>query len=787
MAYTERAIVRRTAPTLWDRIRSFRLGPLTASEFGKLWAQPTSGAGVAVNEATALNLSAVWSAVNLISGDVSALPLVLYKRLPNGGKERYYSHPLYRLLHDAPNPEMSSVTFRRTLQAHALTWGGGFAEIERDGGGRPKYLWPRTPDRVRIDRDRGSLVYIISNPSGGETRLGPMDMLHIHGLGWDGMTGYSVIAKARESIGLGIAAERFGGTFFGQGATFGGVFEHPNKMSEIARKNFKESIESRHQGVDRAHKFIIVEEGMKYQRLGIPPEDAQFLETRQFQVTEIARWFNIPPHKIGDLSRATFSNIEQQTIDYFQTTLQHWLQTWQQELTLKLVSSLERSQQSIEHVVEGLLRGDAAGRAEFYNKLFMIGAITPNEIRALENMNPIEGGDSPYVPVNMVPADRVNDVIDKQVEPTPAPAPAPSVEDDAARAALAAVEVADQARRMADQRAEDLSGALAAAETKATDAAAMALHLQELLDGAQTALAAEQTERALAAALATETEADLRQQLQAAATHLAAEVATWTAQVTEARAAHADAEAQAVEARAADAEARQQASVAAQAAADAAEQLAVARAEQASREATWQAERAALEASRALVEVEARARVDALTQLESEARTALASAEAALAESATVLAAAHDKLQAQVAREVAILATHRALVVDTLQRVLTKESDRARRHQATPQKLRAWMEVFYADHVDTMAESLRPVVAAVLAWRQSDADPSTVARAIAETHCQESQEQLRAVLAVEDFSAHFERMLQRWEQRRPDAVADRFLQEGVTYVRSLQA
>ena len=237
------------------------------------------------------------------------------------------------------------------------------------------------------------------------------------------LTGYSVIGKARESIGLGAAAERFGGTFFGNGSSFGGVFEHPGTMTPNAQKSFAEAINSRHQGVDRAHKFLVVEEGMKYQRLGIPPNDAQFLETRQFQVTEIARWFGLPPHKLGDLTRATFSNIEQQAIDYYTGSLVTWLTAWEQELEAKLIAPSERGIQVIEHVVEGLLRGDAQSRATHYAQTFQVGGITPNEIRALENRNPIDGGDRSFVPLNMIPVDRLDEWIDAQIAAKLAPRP----------------------------------------------------------------------------------------------------------------------------------------------------------------------------------------------------------------------------------------------------------------------------------------------------------------------------------------------------------------------------
>lgn len=509
-------VIRPRKPSVWSRIgetiRSYTIGPLSLNdpEINKYFSGGQTSTGVSVSEFTALNYSAVWSAVNLISGDVASLPLVLYRR--NGrGKERYEAHPLYRLLHDAPNPEMSSVTFRRTLQAHALTWGNGYAEIERDTVGRPKYVWPITPDRVEPFRDDKTkqLLYRVSNENAKQTIISPTDMIHVPGLGWDGVQGYGAIAKARESVALGLAAEKFGGTFYGNGSTFGGVIRHPTRFATLdSRNNFEKSLRNRHKGVERAHGLLLLEEGMEYAQIGIPPDQAQFLESRQFQITEIARWFNVPPHKIGDLSRATFSNIEQQNIEYFQTTLIHWLETWEQELMRKLISPLERNQQFIEHVVEGLLRGDSQGRAALELAEFQIGGLMPNEGRALSNRDPVEGGDRAFVPLNMIPLDRVDEWIDAQIEgkknkgKTPPPSQGRSIEDIAPLVAkveelTTKVAEADGARRNAETLAEDRAQAREEAARLLEEARAELAQTLELYAGLQVALAEEQSERAL--------------------------------------------------------------------------------------------------------------------------------------------------------------------------------------------------------------------------------------------------------------------------------------------------
>ncbi len=844
-------VIRPRRPSLWDKIRSYTLGPLSLRdpEIRKYF-QPSgeTATGVAVNEHTAMNFSAVWSAVKLISGDVAGLPLVLYKT-KGDGKERYTDHPLYRILHDSPNPEMSSFTLRQTLQAHVLTWGNGYAEIERDGVRRPRYLWPITPERVTPIRDAGGrLAYRVSNPGkGADSFFDPSDMIHIVGLGWDGTQGYSPIAKARESVALGLAAERFGGKFFGNGSTFGGVITHPTRFATpAARENFENALKKRSQGVDRAHKLLLMEEGMTYQQMGIPPDQAQFLESRQFQITEIARWFNVPPHKIGDLSRATFSNIEQQNIEYFQTTLIHWLETWEQELMRKLISPLERNQQHIEHVVEGLLRGDSAGRAALETAEFHIGGLTPNEARALANRDPVKGGDRAFVQVGMMPLDRLDEYIDAQIEgmkPKPAAAPqvGRSAEDEATITELRASverltgqlaearEFSELAQRgaadaiaghiaeatgraealaraiKADEKAEGLEQELGIARsllkdaedrldiaTKATDAMtaereqaialanalgeakeaaennvgrlianrdAVALerdeakaaqaHTAELLDGATTALAAEQAERAREMA-----EADrAREQAQKfealyeeERAQLRKHVQEWNDWQGSQEAKAGELSATIAERDAALTEREQQATAATQA-----QQIAEA------------------------------------AKVQAEARAEQAEKDKAIAEAAQAAANAlvEHRRQAEAARVAAVMTAHRGLMADAMRRVLAKETDRARRHQAKPEKLKAWMGTFYPDHVETIADVLRPVIAAQIAWRQSKDDPAKLAQEIAAAHCETSQEQLRMVLAVEDFSANFERLMQRWEANRPEAVADQFMQEGVSHVRSL--
>lgn len=364
-----------------------------------------SGSGVSVTPETGLKYSPVWAAVNIISQSVASLPFVVYRRMERG-KDRARTHRNWRLLGEQANPYMDALTFRQVLQGHVLTWGNGYAEIERDGAGRPLNLWPLAPDLVEPAMKGNRLTYEVKNRKGGSgVVLDPADVLHIKAYSSNGYQGLSPIRQHREAIGLGRAAEEFGAAFFGNGASPGGVLQHPEALNEKARDNLRASWERMHKGLDNAHRIAILEEGMTWQQIGIPPDDAQFLETRKFQVTEVARIYQIPPHMLGDLERATFSNIEHQSIDFVRHTLMPWLRRWELECNRKLFGPWSTNFFG-EFLVEGLLRGDSRARGQFYRELWNLGVLSANEIREKENLNPIAGGDRYWVPVNMAPADR---------------------------------------------------------------------------------------------------------------------------------------------------------------------------------------------------------------------------------------------------------------------------------------------------------------------------------------------------------------------------------------------
>lgn len=366
----------------------------------------STNAGIPVSVNSALTCSAVYACVRLLAETIASLPLHVYHRLPRG-KERAADHPLYELLHDRPNPLMTSFGFRETLQAHVDLRGNAFALIDKIGK-RPIALWPLNPDRMTVDPGpAGRPEYHYQPKSGGLEVFAPEEILHIRGLADDGLIGYSPLRVAREAIGLALAAQEMGARLFSNGAVFRGILESPKPLGDEAAKRLTESINAASQGVGRSHKFIVLEEGVTWKQIGIAPEDAQFLETRRFQVAEIAgRIFGIPPHMIGDTERSTSwgTGIEQQGIGFVVYTQRPRLVRWESELSLKLLTPEERREFFVEFAVDGLLRGDIKSRYASYAAGRQWGWLSVNDIRELENMNPVDGGDTYLQPTNMVPA-----------------------------------------------------------------------------------------------------------------------------------------------------------------------------------------------------------------------------------------------------------------------------------------------------------------------------------------------------------------------------------------------
>lgn len=360
-----------------------------------------------MNEGNALRTSAVYACVRVLAETVASLPLPLYRRLEPRGKERAPSHPLYRLLQERPNPEMTPFTFRETLQAHLLLWGNAYAEKELDRAGRVVALWPLLPDRTS-PRRRDGIVSFGTRVKHETLEIPAERVLHIPGLGFDGLRGYSPIALAKQAIGLSLAAEEFGARFFGNSARPGGILRHPGHLGEKAQENLRSSWQVVQGGLSNAHRVAILEEGMEWQAMGLPPEEAQFLETRRFQLREIARLYRVPPHMIADMEGgASYSSIEQMSLEFVIHTIRPWLVRWEQTLNHALLTERERTEYFAEFLIEGLLRGDIQSRYQAYATARQWGWFSANDILELENRNPVEGGDVYLVPLNMVPADSV--------------------------------------------------------------------------------------------------------------------------------------------------------------------------------------------------------------------------------------------------------------------------------------------------------------------------------------------------------------------------------------------
>ena len=373
-----------------------------------------TSSGARVTSVTAMQMVAVFACINILARTVGSLPLHLYKRLSDGGKQKARKHPLYNLIRNLPNPEMPAMHFRSTLMGHLAGWGNCYSYIDWGPNGYPRAIWPIRPDRVQVRRVAGELVYRYY-PNTDDKKL--MDnfivptenMLHIPGFGFDGVLGYSPISLAREAIGLGLATEEFGARFFGAGTHPGMVVEHPNKLSPTAHDNLKKSLTEKYSGLGQSHRLLILEEGMKASPITINPEDSQFLEVRKFQVNEIARLFLIPPHMIADLDRSTNNNIEHQGIEFVVHTMRPWFVLWEEQYNRVLLRSDERDTYFFRFDVDELLRGDTASRYAAYAVARNNGWMNADEIRAKENMNAIPNGQGQMylVPLNMIPTDMV--------------------------------------------------------------------------------------------------------------------------------------------------------------------------------------------------------------------------------------------------------------------------------------------------------------------------------------------------------------------------------------------
>ena len=369
-----------------------------------------TSSGKYVTQQSAMRISAVYSCVRLISESIAGMPLFLYEELENGRKRKATNHSLYRILHSEPNPEMTSFSFRETAMTHLLLWGNAYAQIIRNGRGEVIGLYPLMPDRMTVDRDSDQrIVYRYRHQTDeadtlnqGEIDLDPYQVLHIPGLGFDGLVGYSPIAMAKNTVGMSMACEEYGSSFFSNGATPGGVLEHPGTLKDPGK--VRDSWNAAFRGSANSNKVAVLEEGMKYTPISISPNEAQFLETRKFQLDEIARIFRVPPHMIGDLEKSSFNNIEQQSLEFVKYTLNPWVTRIEQAMVRQLLRPEEKERYSVHFNVDGLLRGDYQSRMNGYAVGRQNGWMSANDIRTLEDMDLIpdeEGGNLYLVNGNM--------------------------------------------------------------------------------------------------------------------------------------------------------------------------------------------------------------------------------------------------------------------------------------------------------------------------------------------------------------------------------------------------
>ena len=358
-----------------------------------------SAAGISITDSNALTISAVWAAVNVISSAIASLPFRVLEETEKG-LQVATTHPAHRLLYSQPNEYMTPYTLKETLIAHCLLRGNGYARTIWDGAGRPAAIYLLLPHEVQPLRRGERLFYEVTTESFHETYEAE-EIIHVKGLGYDGLQGYSVVSHARDSMGLSKAAEQYGSKHFSNGGTMTGVLETASKMTPEAAQKMGEWFDRMYSGLSAEQRTVVLGPGTKYSRVGIPPDESQFLETRNFQLSDIARWFNIPPHLIGDLSRATFSNIEAQNLSFLTLTLMPWIVRLEEEFTTKLIGPGRKFHCDIDE--QSLRRGDLAAQTTYYNAGVQGGWLTYNEVRAQQGLPPIPGGDIPQRPLNMTP------------------------------------------------------------------------------------------------------------------------------------------------------------------------------------------------------------------------------------------------------------------------------------------------------------------------------------------------------------------------------------------------
>lgn len=415
-------------------------------------AQATA-AGVDVSPESTLGITAMWNGVHLIANALAMVPLRLYRRRRNGGRDEAREDPRFRIVHRRPNRWQTSFGWRQMAQGHLLLRGNTFAQKVLRGSGSLAELVPLHPTRMTVHVDGLELVYEYLRSDGTRRFFRASEILHVRGLSTDGLVGYCPVTVLRESLGAITATDTFAARFFRNQAQPRGVLQTKANLKDEQYERVRKQWADTHAGVDNAHKPAILEGGLEWHAVGFSAEDAQLIGSKNFNVQEAARILNIPPHKLKEMSRTTFNNIEHQSIEWVVDSIQPWAENWEQQLDADLLTEREQATMYFKFDLKALLRGDSAQRAAYFQARFNTGSITPNEIRALDEEDPIEGGDRAYVQKNLVPADRVDDVVTKEAAPSPAPAPpAGGEEEDGSVAAAARLRafvpvLADAARR----------------------------------------------------------------------------------------------------------------------------------------------------------------------------------------------------------------------------------------------------------------------------------------------------------------------------------------------------
>jgi len=847
---------------LWTRLtqtlRSYWTGSFNLKDpaLNKFYGGGRSQAGPLVNEFTMFMCAAVYDAINQIGSDTAKLPLNLKKRRQGGGTDDFTDSKTYRLMKYRPNAETSSMQFRRQLMVHALVSKGGYAEIVRDGAGRPIALWNLEPHRVEPFYDEKAIVDGRRTPLryryDGEQVFEARDILHIHGIGWDGVTGFEMVNVAREAIGLALASQQFAAAFFGNGTRFGGVLSSDQDLDPEQKKEIREEIEKLHAKADKAFRLLVLGAGFKFDESGVKPNEAQMKEIRDQQVAEVARFYNMPLHKLklNTPGAVSYASVEMADLDYYKGTLLNWLTVLEEEYNAKLIPSLELGIQYFKHNANAFLRGDIKSRYDALGIARDKGIINADEWRELEDMNPQPDGQGKVYLVQsaQIPVDKLAELVDAQIAetkqkakpPEPPPASPGQAEVDAANARAASAEqLAADAQVAAFEAREKLAAAEATGTATASELAelresfrqqqaqagallVLSEQLRERVDLVQAAkeatdaIAAEsdrakQEAEARAKAAEAKAEAAAQEQAIALAALVAArdaenaarfdvEAAHQLADEAEAKAAQADsdkaveaearaaaermvAEAQAVlatlSAERADLEvhAEEQAK---QAEAATNEMVRLMKESSAQAEARQVAEQAVSEQAAKMAEFQSAAEeLDAAKRAEAEAR----------AETERVKQELAEHQAAHLERMTKPIAAHRALILDAMGRLTRREAEQARKRQATPEKLRKWLDTFRELHEAFCEEALLPVLRVHVDWKDAEhGKPHIVTANMVRSHLDAFDAQIRAVLAVdpEEFHETLAKVLHKWETEHAESVADTILREAIEHVQSYQ-